>query len=442
MKKALIVLAILALILPAWAQGAVGSQGDAPDQELSGEEAVEADIGQSVSSDQQTLEESPEAATEETAPAESVSFANAQTARYTVISELGQADADAVAATLEAYFDLYTGYFHFDPESLKSRLHVRSFATKEAFDVYLSQIIGSTKDDFVYLHYATLEKSELLVYAKDDAEDYALSLAHQAFVQYLKAFAPNAPLWLREGFAVYFEQCRYDPATGKAAFVENLSWLDTIKSYRAENALIPVDAFLSLPADEAKSQIDVFYPQSWAFVSFLLQSPNKDMNRFLWDSVSKLGPDLSPEQAQAKILELAAKWPGMDKLKQDFASYLEQKKTFPETVASGIEKYNEKKYDEAAAIFNAAIALDSSNHVPYYYLGLIAYANKEYALAESNYKQSLALGCESGIANYALGVNAFVMGLSDDAKGYLALAKAASPDVYGPKADEVLARIK
>jgi tetratricopeptide (TPR) repeat protein len=370
------------------------------------------------------------------------SIGTSQTARYTVISEIGQADAESIGKTLEAYFDLYNGYFHFDPAALSYRLQVRAFATKEAFDAYLTQIIGSPKDDFVYLHYPSMEKSELLVYAKADQADYDLSLAHQAFVQYLKAFAPGAPLWLREGFAVYFELSRLNPDTGKADFKENLSWLETVKGYWTEKSLIPMDTFLSMDSDQAREQLQVFYPQSWAFISFLIQSPDKDANRLLWDLISRLDAKKEASEVQAVANSIASAWPGIDKLSSLFNDYLDSKKTFPETVAYGIDLYNQKDYKGAEAAFKSAMAMDSTNHVPSYYLGLISYYNKEYAMAESYYKQSLSLGCEPGIANYALGVNAFVMGRSDDARTYLALAKTSSPDQYGTKVDDVLARIK
>jgi hypothetical protein len=366
----------------------------------------------------------------------------AQSDRYTVISELGAEDAQRLATTLEAYFKLYNSYFHFDATLLTSMLQARAFASKEAFDAYLTQVIGSTKDDFVYLHYPSLERSELLIFPKEDAEDYELSLAHQAFVQYLKAFAPGAPLWLREGFAVYFEESRIPEGGTEAVYKQNLSWLETVKSYRTEKSLIPLGDFLSLSADAAKQKLQVFYPQSWAFVAYLLESDYKDANRFLWDAVAKLSRDKGAEETQARIYEMAKAWPGINDLERNFDGYLEGKRTFPEMVAYGIELFNKKEYDAAEDVFNAAVEVDGSNHVPYYYLGLIAYYAKKYAFAEAQYQQSLALGCEAGIANYALGVNAFVMGRSEDARSYLALAKEAAPGEYGAKADEILARIK
>lgn len=377
-----------------------------------------------------------------TLPASTVDVGTTQTARYTVLSELGQADADLSAKTLEAWFELYNSYFHFDTASLKARLQVRIFADKGGFDAYLQAVIGDTRDDFVYLHYPTPQKSELLVWAKDDAEDYQLSLAHQAFVQYLKAFAPAVPLWLREGFAVYFETSRYDQAGGKALYVENLSWLETVKAYRSEGSLMPLDTFLSLSADQAREQLDIFYPQSWAFVSFLLQSEDKAANRLLWDAISRLETAADAEATSAQIFALASRWPGVEALAESFDDYLDAKKTFPEMVAQGISEYNEKKYDDAYKTLTAALAMDSTSHVPWYYRGLVNYYRKDYAMAEVDYRKALDLGCEAGIGNYALGVNAFVMGQGESAKGYLALAKEASPELYGPKADEVLARIK
>jgi tetratricopeptide (TPR) repeat protein len=376
------------------------------------------------------------------ASAAPVSVGTAESSRYSVISDNGQDDAALLSKTLEAYFDLYNAYFHFDESKLSAKLSVHAFANKDAFDAYLTQVLGETKDDFVYLHYNTLAKSQLLLYTKDQKDDYDLSLAHQAFVQYIKAFLPNTPLWIREGFAVYFEQSRYDAKSGKAIYSENLSWLETIKGFRADKKLIPVDGFLSMKSEDAYNQLEVFYPESWAFVSFLLQSDSKDSNRFLWDVVSRLSATESADAAQATVVTVAQKWPGLDNLAASFDSYLNGKKTFVELVTEGVGLYNQKSYDAAQKDFVAAQALNPMDYVPPYYLGLIAYYNKSYAVADTFYKKALDLGCDPGIANYALGVNAFAQGLLVDAKAYLTKAKDSSPDVYGPKADEVIARIK
>ncbi len=438
MKKALILIVLIFTVFALSAQDAPAASPAADPTVTPAPDAAEADA---AAAETDTAEADAAAATA-AVDAAATTIGTAQSERYTVISELGQEDAQRLAATLNAYFNLYNSYFHFDASILPSRLQARAFATKEAFDAYLTQIIGTTKDDFVYLHYSSIERSELLIYSKADSTDFELSLAHQAFVQYLKAFAPGAPLWLREGFAVYFEESRPAAEGAEADYKENLSWLETVKAYREEKSLIPVSDFMALSPDAAKERLQVFYPQSWAFVAYLLESEDKSANRFLWDVVSKLSRDLTADEAQAKVFELASRWPGIDGLQKGFDSYLEGKRTFPEMVAYGIDLFNQKKYDEAEKSFLSAIETNDTSHVPHYYLGLIAYYNKNYSFAEAQYQQSLALGCEPGIANYALGVNAFVMGRGVEARTYLTLAKEAAPAEYGAKADEILARIK
>lgn len=376
------------------------------------------------------------AQTEAAVPAEA-GIANSD--HYTVISELGGERSAALSHQLEAYYGLYNGLFRFGDEALKGKLNVREFKDKEGFDSYLGQIVGQTKDDFVYLHYPNPERSELLLFAKDEP-DFSASLAHQAFVQYLKAFVPNPPLWMREGLAVAFETARWDDAAAKLEFSENLAWLETAKSLKERNLLMPLDKLLVVGQDEARSELDVFYPESWAFVSFLVNTEDKSYNRLLWDSMSSLRKDASLEDNQAAALGMLESWYGVEEATKAFESYLAERKTFPELVAVGVRKYADKAWDEAAQTFDAALAMNAESYVPLYYLGLIAYAKNDFSGAEFRYKAALELGCDPAITNYALGVNAYAQNRLEDAKTFLALAKESAPDRYGTKVDELVAK--
>jgi hypothetical protein len=376
-----------------------------------------------------------------------VSFAAAQVSagesssdHYAVISELGADRAANLSRQLEAYFGLYEALFRFDGAALKAKLNVREFKDKESFDAYLGQIVGQTKDDFVYLHYPNPERSELLLFSKDEP-DFSASLAHQAFVQFLKAYIANPPLWMREGLAVCFESARWDDKAGKLEFPENLAWLETAKSLKERNLLMPLSRLLAIGQDEARSELDVFYPESWAFVSFLLNSQEKAYNRLLWDSMTTLDTAAGLDENQAKVLGLVESWYGLDEAEKAFSAYLADRKTFPELVALGVRKYADKAWDDAASVFDAAMAMNGGSYVPQYYLGLIAYAKNDFSGAEFRYKAALELGCDPAITNYALGVNAYAQNRLDDAKAYLALAKEAAPDRYGTKVDELVAKI-
>lgn len=369
-------------------------------------------------------------------------LAQARGERYAVYSELGEANAAELAAKLDALFGVYNRYLRFDATALSVPLRVRLFATKAAFDAYLEKVVGQTREDFVYLHYSTVERSELVLFAKADPEDFAASLAHQAFVQFLKAFVPNPPLWIQEGFAVYFESVRPDPASGKVDFPENTAWLETVKSLNARGALMSPAQLLAVGLDESRAKRDVFYPQSWAFVAFLSGSPDRSYNRFLWDAISSLDPKAGFETNMAKTKRMFDAWYAADRAEEDFLAWIDSQKTFADLVTDGVAAYGAGDIEGAGKIFSLALEKNETNYIPYYYLGLVAYAKSDFALADFYYKSALELGCDPAVTNYALGINAFASNRFEDARSYLEFAKSSAPERYTAKVDELVARIE
>lgn len=373
--------------------------------------------------------------------APAASFASASSQRYTVWSDAGKEDAVALAATLDGLFGVYNEYFRFDEAALKAPLTVRKFSAKDSFDAYLAKVIGETKDDFVYLHYPTVERSELVVFVKESADDFDASLSHQAFVQFLKAFIPEPPLWIREGFAVFFERTRLDPNTGLVTYAENQSWLETVKLLKSQSRLYKVSDLMLLSSDEARTGLDVFYPESWALVSFFLGSPDRRYNRFIWDAIGHLSPEASLEQNQNAVRDFFLKWHGQEAAESDFLAYLDGQKTFAELVTSGVRSYGDKDLDTAFKSFSQALVKNSASYIPHYYLGLIAYARGDYALAAEYYNKAMDLGSDAPITNYALGINAYASRRFDEAKAYLQKASEGDPAKYGTKAGEIISRI-
>lgn len=373
-------------------------------------------------------------------PAQEASFAQARTEHYVVWAETGQERANELAKTLEGLFALFEEDMRFDPAALKSRLSVRLFKDKAAFDAYLTQIVGETKGDFVYLHYPTPERSELLVFEKNRA-DFSASLAHQAYVQYLKAFIPNPPLWIREGFAVYYERTAWDEKAGKVVFAENTAWLETMKALKNSGKLLAIEELMTCAPDKVASSLDVFYPESWAFVSFLLDGANPRYTRFLWDSLSALSPSASLEENQKAIAERFRLWHDRDTATADFLAWLAGRKTFAELVEEGVRLYGEKDMASSEASFTEALAKNEGNYIPYYYLGLISYGKNDFDMADYFYKTALQLGCDPATTNFALGLNAYAVNRLDDAREYLTKAKDTAPDRYSSRVDEILGRM-
>ena len=124
---------------------------------------------------------------------------------YRVYSEVSQAHAQETAQKMDAFFELFNSYFHFDGSKLKEKLNVKIFGDKAQYDSYLTAIIGQTKHGFVYLQYSDLKRSELVGFIPDD-DTINISLLRHGFIQFLKSFIKNPPLWMQRGFAGFFEK--------------------------------------------------------------------------------------------------------------------------------------------------------------------------------------------------------------------------------------------
>lgn len=366
-----------------------------------------------------------------------------ETDNYHVISEIDGAHAEATADQLEAMLSLYNQQFRFPVEELDAPLRVRVFATKARYDAYLRRLVNESRQGFVYLHYRDVAKSELVGYYTEDSS-LEQSMIHQSFVQFLRAFIPHPPLWIREGFAVYYEASVYDPEFGTAIYHENLAWLDTLKEIvqgESTETVIPLDAMLSMTIEEASNNLEAFYPQAWGMVSFLLNAEHTNANRILWDSLSALHPDADLSENIDAVYREAFRWVDQDQLVEDFTAYLDSRRSFRGWITYGIEQYETDEMDAAEQAFVRAIQLREDNYVPYYYLGLINYERQNFGLADFYYQEAIAKGAEEAITLYALGVNAYADNRFEDAVTYLEQTVDTDPS-YREKAEDLLIRIR
>ncbi len=370
----------------------------------------------------------------------------AVTAHYSVYASAGSGEAQLIANGMEAFFDLYNSFFHFEPSLLKSKLNVRIYANRQEFESYLAKIVPGTHDSFVYLQYQDPQRSELVGYDTGDLSSFERDLIHHGFVQFLRSFIAQPPLWLQEGCAVYLESSVYDQTKNVAVFHPNLGWIATLKkdvgAYLSSNdssAIIPLDTLLTMDTDAALKQLPTFYAESWGLVSFLANSNDPDYSRILWDGIASLQPDATASANAAAMNSRAFSWVPAAKLMSGFASYLDSVKTFPELVNDGMRAYSAGELATAETDFTQAVALNESNSIPYYYLGLVKYGQKDFFGAEHYFRTALQMGADPGLVDYALGVNAFADNRMDDAKSYLTQATASAD--YKDKADAILKQI-
>jgi tetratricopeptide (TPR) repeat protein len=377
--------------------------------------------------------------------AQTSQFAEYETDHFRVLSEIGEEHAEQTAKKLESLLVLFNDYFHFDLDELPVSLRARFFNTKADYDTYLRRVIDQTRDDFVYLHYTDLAKSELVGFAVEDEDEFDVSLKHQGFIQFLRAFVPNPPLWMREGFAVFFEEVGFNDDFTVAEYRENLSWLETVQAAIDGTVMvepIQLEDMLTITVAEARERIDVFYPQAWGMVSFLLNSENREVNRIMWDSISSLDTEATLSENSVAVYEKAFTWEAESFLVDAFFSYLSNRRSFRTLVQDGIDSYSEGSLDVAEASFNDALLLREDNFIPFYYLGLINYDRQNYSLSDFYYKEALDKGSTEALTYYALGVNAYADNRFEDAISYLEQTIRLDPAAYQDKANQLLERIE
>jgi tetratricopeptide (TPR) repeat protein len=378
------------------------------------------------------------------AGAQNSTFAEYETEHYRVLSEMGEEHAQQTAEKLEALLAFFNDYFHFEVADLPTRLRARFFSSKDRYDEYISRATeDEQRDDFAHLHYRDLARSELVGYDLPE-EDFEISLKHHGFIQFLRAFIAEPPIWMREGFAVYFEEVEYDDQIDSVIYRENLGWLETLQSMIDGSAGVEplsLHEMVRMTASQAEAQVEVFYPQAWGMVSFLLNSENRDYNRIVWDSISALDPEATLSENSNQVFEEAFRWVQEPVLIESFVEYVGQRKSFRVLVQEGIDHYENEEFEEAERSFVTAIKLNEENFIPHYYMGLINYNRGNYSLADFYYNEALELGANEATTYYALGVNAFADNRFDEARGYLEQSNELDPEQYGDKVSQLIDRI-
>ena len=377
---------------------------------------------------------------------------------YTIVADAGAADAYAAApeslllTELESRFDVYNLFFRFDPSLVRSPFIVRVFGDKDAYDLYVTEHLGFARPGAVYLHYNQTERRELVIHRGSREE--ASMLAHQAFVQYLRAFIPNPPSWILEGFAIYFSSLEFVPP-GTLSYEENLLWLESVKKLGTRlpgpETILQTDisGYYSVipPSYNPESRtgtgpgiVEDFQISSWALVSFLLNA-SLDYYRTLTESFMLLSPYNGTAENARAVMNRFFLWNDLDVMRNDFMGYLDSRKTYRELIDEGNAAYSRGDIMNAEFAFMTAKEEYPSEFTPYYYLGLLSYEGKDYESAEYYYLASLERGADEALVNYALGINAASAGRRNDAEDYLHRAAALDPGKYRSRVEELLKKI-
>ncbi|MDR3302748.1 MAG: hypothetical protein LBT01_09530 [Spirochaetaceae bacterium] len=366
----------------------------------------------------------------------SFSEVQVRTALFDITCQGGGAVAETLLRELELRFEVYNRLFRFNTAQLKAPLKVRAFADKAAYDHYVSGKLGTTRDAAVYLHYNQVDKRELIVNL--GSPDIERILPHQSFIQFLRSYIPYPPAWIREGFAVYFNNLKFNKGTGLVEYEENLAWLETTKAIIREHR---EPSFQSVFLADLSGQPENFQPVSWALVSFFLNAGgNGDYFRSLTESFLLLKGDASAAENAQAVFDRLTGWTNLQKLHDDYTAYILGRQTFTEIVDAGQQYYAAGSYDQAEVSFLEALR-NKPHYAPYYYLGLIAYSQQKYDIADQYYRSAEQLGADKALVQYALGVNAVSAGRSTEAIQCLNNAAFLSPERYRDRVADILKKL-
>lgn len=345
-----------------------------------------------------------------------LSYAQLRSDHYEITADGNGTNKNNVADTayareMERLFSLFNQTFCFDPKLLSAPLKVRVFTDRDEYNAYISARLGKEKQGAVFLAYRNSAKNELVIH--QGSQEEPLLVPHQAFIQFIRAFIPSPPLWIPEGFASYFT----------AQYNENektTDWLAIAKKANAKAETLLLDAGKESSVDSPYSKAVLF----WSLVSFFMEDKLSPRYRALTDSITVLSADAGAEENARAMVNRLTRFMSLDELNRAYTAYITEKKTFIDLVEEGQKAYNSRDLSAASELFRQAVELKPDHYAPYYYLGLIAYEEKNYKEAEECFRSAAVFGALIPQVQYARGVNAAAAGKKDDAKSYLEEAAA------------------
>jgi tetratricopeptide (TPR) repeat protein len=177
-------------------------------------------------------------------------------------------------------------------------------------------------------------------------------------------------------------------------------------------------------------------------VSFLLNGGGENYFRALTETFMVLSPAASAAANGEAAVKRLFLWVDPDTLTADYRAYLISRKTFAEFIEAGQKAYGSKDPAAAEVNFMNALNLRPAHYAPYYYLGLLAYEERNYDMAEQYYRSAIQYGADPALVRYALGLNAASAGRTVEAIDYLEQASAASPERYRSRVESLIRRLR
>lgn len=357
---------------------------------------------------------------------------------------------EEVARVCNAIREHFNIVFRFNPDPNRTANTLRILESKAAYDAYLAGRIGESRDDYIFLRYSRPDLSELVLFVNAPFESSDMpfsgpSFIRQLFQQYLYSHVAEPPLWIRDGFQAWFETTRWDSASGTVVQSEGTAWLESAKRLNTDPGRT-LGIRRILEARTGSFEPAQLYPQAWAFTAFLMQSEDPLWQRRLWEALALLetGAAWNRDSQETNTTRIAGRMlRQLDEAEAEaaFSRWLAEQQTFNELMQAGVAAYNAGNYPLARTTLMKASIRSARDPLLNYYLGLVAYSEKDYSTADVWYRQALQYGADPATVNWALALSAWADRRWSDARPLLETARSLNPARYAERADTLLKNI-
>jgi hypothetical protein len=229
---------------------------------------------------------------------------------FVVASDIDRKTCEDAAKILEDGYVAYTAWLDRVPNSGTEPFRVYLFSGEAGYSAWVNDLMGE-----VPLHTAGLYSEllkVLLIWNLPSRDEMLRTVRHEGFHQYLDRLIADAPTWLNEGLAEYFEVARLEGGSWRS---ENPGHLKTL----SENSPGPLSTFLFESPHDFYGRAEVHYAQAWAFVTFLRHSSpaNKQLFEKLW---AALRENTGADRALAKTFDVGE----IARLEREFSTWLRE----------------------------------------------------------------------------------------------------------------------
>jgi hypothetical protein len=192
---------------------------------------------------------------------------------YVVRSDINERTCREIADHLEGALKRFGARLGAAPKSDR-RFEVYVFSGESSYHRYIRRAWSGDGESTAGMYNPDL--GQLLVWNVPDRRMLFETVRHEGFHQYLDQVVEDAPIWLNEGLAVYFENAAFRRGPSRE-IVLHPEHIETLTDGGVE--LLPVEALLELSPPEFYAEPERNYAEAWALVHYLLNSTRANRGR-------------------------------------------------------------------------------------------------------------------------------------------------------------------